>query len=236
MPVKDFLLFIDTETNGLPKKWNKPYDAIGNWPHIIQLAWIVYTKDGTEIKRENHFIKNDDFNIKNSAIKIHGITEAYLKKHGKNKTDVMQLLANDIEQYQPMLVGHFMELDFHMINAEFFRSGLVNPVKDLPLFCTMLASKSYSKNPSVKYLRLPEFYNLLFNKKTKAIHNALIDVENTVAIFFELVKRGDINEFNLNAQQNVFNLTHVNEKPFKYLFFSLIILIIILLICLYYAQ
>lgn len=235
MPVKDYLLFIDTETNGLPKKWNKPYHVEGNWPYIIQIAWIVCNKDGTEVKRENHFIKNDGFNIKNSAFKIHGITEAYLKKNGKNKMDVMQLLAADIDQYQPMLIGHFMELDFHMINVEFFRLGIENPVKELPLFCTMLASNLYSKNPTVKYLRLHDFYNLLLNKKTKAIHNALIDVENTVAIFFELIQRGDINEFNLKAQQNVFKLKQVNERPFKYVFFSFIILIIILLICLYYA-
>ncbi len=55
--MSDYLLFIDTETSGLPKKWGLPYSAKNNWPFSVQIAWVIYTKEGQKVKQENHFIK-----------------------------------------------------------------------------------------------------------------------------------------------------------------------------------
>lgn len=46
LPLKDYLLFIDTEATGLPKKWNLPYNTPGNWPDAVQISWLLYTKEG----------------------------------------------------------------------------------------------------------------------------------------------------------------------------------------------
>jgi len=59
LPVNNHLLFIDTETSGLPKKWNKPYDTLGNWPHAVQVAWLVYSESGELIKEENFYIRDE---------------------------------------------------------------------------------------------------------------------------------------------------------------------------------
>ena len=38
-------LFFDTETTGLPKKWNAPVEEIDNWPRLVQIAWQVYDQN-----------------------------------------------------------------------------------------------------------------------------------------------------------------------------------------------
>ena len=40
-----FLIF-DTETTGLPKKWNAPISDSANWPRCIQLAWQLHDNNG----------------------------------------------------------------------------------------------------------------------------------------------------------------------------------------------
>ena len=40
-----FLIF-DTETTGLPKKWNAPLSDSENWPRCIQLAWQLHDSEG----------------------------------------------------------------------------------------------------------------------------------------------------------------------------------------------
>ena len=40
-----FLIF-DTETTGLPKKWNSPLTDFDNWPRAVQIAWQIHAEDG----------------------------------------------------------------------------------------------------------------------------------------------------------------------------------------------
>jgi len=205
MPVlNDYFLFVDTETSGLPKHWDQPYAVKGNWPFSIQIAWIIFDKMGVEIKRENRYINEPDFSIDPSALKIHGITHQFLKEHGERRKKVMNKLAYDIKKYNPMLVGHFIELDFHMLSADFYRSGINFPLYRYPLFCTMLISKKYVTNPRAQFLRLSELYSYLFDQSVTNIHDAIVDVEITAASFFELMKRGDINEYVLKTNQSHF--------------------------------
>jgi len=231
--VRDYLLFVDTETSGLPKKWNQPYSVKGNWPFSIQIAWIIFNKEGVEIKRENHYINENDFKIEPTSLKVHGITHEFLKTHGERRKKVMHKLAYDIKKYNPMLIGHFMELDFHMLNADFYRSGIESPVKNSPLFCTMLASKTYVKNPQSKFLKLSELYNYLFDKTVNNIHDAMVDAEITAASFFELLKRQEINDSKIEAQQTYLisnSLSTQKEKTWALLFFvSLVALLALLL-------
>lgn len=199
--MRDYLLFIDTECSGLPRRWDAPYSEESNWPYSLQVAWVIYTKDGQEVKWENHYIKDDDFKISPSAYKIHRITREFLLKNGKSRREVMTLLADDVLKYQPLIVGHFLQLDIHMAAVDFYRANIENPLKNLPSFCTMLASSVLVKNPRKKYLRLPELYDMLFNTILVYHHNAIVDVRATAECFFELVKRGYINDEVIEQQQ-----------------------------------
>jgi len=206
--LQNYFLFIDTETSGLPKNWKAPYHQEKNWPYIIQIAWIVYDQNLNEIERQNHFIKNSDFEIEKSSQKIHHITADDLQLYGKSRETAMMAFYQDVKKYRPIVIGHFMEFDYHMINVEFQRIGMTDVLAKLPLFCTMKASKPYVKNPDVELLKLNDFYFELFNEKPKHFHNALSDALNTAKIFFHLLKNGEITENSLNQQENDFSLTN----------------------------
>jgi DNA polymerase III subunit epsilon len=199
--VRDYLLFIDTEASALPKKWDLPYSKEGNWPHSVQISWMIYTKDGNEVKQENFYISNNDFEISNSANKVHGITREFVDKKGVDRKEALALLNNDLNQYQPLIVGHFIELDFHLIGADAYRAGIQHPLLNLPTFCTMLATTGFVQNPAKKFLKLCDLYSLLFNAALPNHHNALEDARATAICFFELLKRGELDDKQITKQE-----------------------------------
>ena len=197
----EYLLFLDTEASGLPKNWELPYSAQNNWPFCVQVAWILYKKDGQKLKQENHYIIEPDFEIEKSATKIHGITLSFLQKNGQSRKEVMKMLADDVIKYQPLVIGHFMLFDFHMIAVDFYRTGIENPVKSEMTFCTMVATTHLVKNPVKKFFKLGELYEALFGLPLNDQHNALVDAKATAECFFELVKRREITDQTIALQQ-----------------------------------
>lgn len=231
--MRDYLLFVDTETSGLPVDWEKPYHAEGNWPYIVQLAWVIYTRQGKEVKRENHFIKNQDFSISQSSRAVHGITDQFLQEHGQERAAVMQRIYDDLQQYCPLVVGHFMQLDYHMLSLGFFRTGLPNPLLKLPTFCTMQVTRHFIQQPGNTYLRLNELYYRLFHQSMLKQHDALLDAEATARCFFELERLGDIRPETIAAQKHVYD--DVPPPPSsapgrRWLFYALILLLLLILI------
>lgn len=198
--MNSYLLFIDTEASGLPKNWNLPYSADDNWPHAVQISWVIYDQNRNEVKRRDHYIKNTDFEIEPTAINIHGITPDYLAAHGQNRTDVLKQLANDLAEYHPLVIGHFLKLDYYILSADFLRSGIENPLPTLNVYCTMTASSQLAWQPMPRQMHLSELYSLLFYTGLKNQHNAMVDAEATAKCFFELVDRGEINDRLINKQ------------------------------------
>jgi len=229
--VNDYLLFIDTEASGLPINWQLPYSAEGNWPSSVQISWLVYTKDGQEVKREDHYIFNADFVITPKAMEVHGINPGLLAVKGEPRKEVMQLLANDLEQYRPIVVGHFVQLDYHILSADFYRAGMENPLAKLPLFCTMLATTQLRWTPMPKSLLLGDLYAFLFYKPLDNQHNALADAHAAAECFFELFKRTEINEKLIVQQQElpaIKNLRALSAKTLQVIVPLLILILIIL--------
>lgn len=212
--MQDFFLVIDTETSGLPKNWKAPYSKEKNWPHIVQIAWIIYDFQYQEVKRENHFIKSDGFTIDKSAEKIHGISDDYLKNHGESLDKIMSLFCDDIIRFNPLIIGHFIELDYHMVNVELYRLGKKNVFQNSTFYCTMKTSSEYVTNPSVSHLKLDKFYTLLFNEAPLQIHNALADALNTAKIFFYLITNKNISLNSVYEQEHSFNKAkEISNKP-----------------------
>lgn len=231
--MQDYLLFLDTETTGLPRKWTAAYAAVGNWPSAVQVAWVLYTKDGKEVKRENFYICDDDVPITARAQEIHGLNSTFLTQHGKPRRQVMQLLASDMRHYEPLVVGHFVLLDFHVLGADFFRSAVESPFNHISLFCTMLASASYVKKPWRRYMRLGELYQELFNKPLVHAHEALADASATASCFFELMKRGEIDTERVLAQQQKIANDSMLKKPIgmkRYLLLAILLLLLLFLV------
>ncbi len=190
--LQDYILFVDTEGSGWPKNWKAPYSDKNSWPYSVQIAWVIFSKEGREVKENNYYINDNDFSIEKSAFDIHNIDRDFLEQNGQPRQHIMMLLADDLLKYQPLLVGHFMELDQHMINADFYRAGVANMSTGLPFFCTMKASVKYAEQFKKKYLRLSELYRVLFDREQQGQHNALADAKAAAECFFELLAKGDI--------------------------------------------
>lgn len=203
--MKNHLLFIDTETSGIPQRWNRPYSDEKNWPRVIQVAWIVYEANGTEIKRTSKYIYEEDIHITPSSYDVHGITGTFLKQHGDKRKEVLRKLAHDIQKYKPLIIGHFVELDVEVLSADYYRANLKNPFISQSFFCTMLDSEKYVTNPSVTYLRLSQLHEYLFDNSLTEIHEAEQDALATANCFFELWSRREITELDIERQQKLFS-------------------------------
>ena len=53
-------LIFDTETTGLPKKWNAPITDSDNWPRCVQLAWQLHDSKGALISDHSYLIKPEN--------------------------------------------------------------------------------------------------------------------------------------------------------------------------------
>jgi DNA polymerase-3 subunit epsilon len=193
--MSQYVLFIDTETSDVPGDLSKPYNLASNWPFAVQISWCVYNKAGKKIKAQSYFINNRDIQVSVSSLKIHGITKQMMRDYGVSRKTVLQMLQSDVQQYKPLLVGHFLELDYHIIGVDAFREKMTNPLLGLTTFCTMLATKHLVKNPRTSYLKLGTLYEQLFHQPFKNQHNALNDAIATADCFFELVKQKEITNF-----------------------------------------
>lgn len=209
--LKDYILFVDTETSGLPKDWNS--SNLEHWPYIIQIAWILYTRDGEMLKAENHFIYDEHIKIDPKSQKIHGITAEMLLEKGEKRIKVLKKIHHDIKFYRPLVVGHWISFDVKMLSIGFRRAGLPNVLQDVPLYCTMLSNSHYMRFSTNNYPKLGELYNKLFDEKLDGQHDALVDVKATAACFFELVKRNEITEDRIrNYQEELVEKTSEKKK------------------------
>ncbi len=164
-----FLVF-DTETTGLPKKWNAPVSDSNNWPRCVQLAWQLHDAKGDLISNHSYLIKPENFTIPFEAEKIHGISTDLALETGKNLTEVLELFIKDYNK-SGFLVGHNVKFDINIIGAELFRVG--HPIditkKDVLDTCSELTAQ-VTKLPGgrggkYKYPTLIEIYSILFHGK-----------------------------------------------------------------------
>jgi DNA polymerase III epsilon subunit-like protein len=173
------LLFIDTETTGLPK-----YSAtndIEKWPRVVQLAWSLYDSDGTR-ESQNSFI-------------IHGITTERAKKEGESLHNVLPRFNADVEKAKT-IIAHNLDFDLPIVNTEFMRCKLETNLMKKQNFCTMKPQKivSWCKIPKTsgygyKWPTLPELHLQLFQEEFTCSHNAGADVEACAKCYFELRRR-----------------------------------------------
>ena len=121
-----FLVF-DTETTGLPKRWNAPIDDLDNWPRCVQLAWQLHDANGKLIENQNYLIKPVDFDIPFESEKIHGISTELAKSHGDELDFVLKQFEKALNKAQ-FIVGHNINFDKNI------KSLLSNSIKGLIKF------------------------------------------------------------------------------------------------------
>lgn len=99
---------------------------INNWPHILQLSYIVYDTDTPELSKIfNKYVElAKDVTIDESSISIHHITRAKIMKmrtfQRATIEDVLNEFIHDLSQTD-IAIGHNVRFDRQMVVSEFIR-------------------------------------------------------------------------------------------------------------------
>lgn len=187
-------LFFDTETTGLPKKWNAPVADVDNWPRLVQIAWQQYDNDGKRMSAKDYIIKPDGYIIPAEAAKVHGITTERAEKEGVALQGVLEEFAALIAA-SDVLVAHNINFDEKIIGSEFIRGNIESGLFETERICTMKSSTDFCKLPGnygYKWPKLSELHIKLFQKDFEEAHDASVDIEACARCFWELKKLGII--------------------------------------------
>lgn len=129
-------LVFDTETTGLPKRWDAPITDTDNWPRCIQIAWQLHDEMGNCIEHQDYLVKPDGFNIPYDAEQIHGIsTELAEQDGGVPLLEVLEKF-NAAMARTKFIVGQNVGFDVNIMGAEYHRMNVANPLQELPVLDT----------------------------------------------------------------------------------------------------
>ena len=223
-------LIFDTETTGLPKRWNAPLSDSENWPRCIQIAWQIHDAKGEVVAHEDYLIHPDGFTIPFDSEQVHGISTALAEDQGIPLEEVLEKFHTALDQVD-YVVGHNVSFDRNIMGAEYLRSGLEDVLENKAVIDTcneetaQLCQLPGGRGGKFKLPTLSELYRFLFQESFMEAHNATADVEATSRAFLELLRQDKIHPkaFDNQAVQtaklkevtspfDLIGLTHQNLK------------------------
>jgi DNA polymerase III epsilon subunit-like protein len=168
-------------------------------------------------------LKQKDFIIKlpshitmsEECIKIHGITNEKSRECGTNIKNIIEEFVKDVYSTN-MLVAHNLDFDLNILFAEIMRLNepcheqfIGDLLKKKNLFCTMKEStklcniKVVTKTGReyVKFPKLSELHEHLFQSTPKNLHNSLNDVLVCTRCFYKIIYDTDILEKNCELKK-----------------------------------
>jgi len=202
-------LIFDTETTGLPKRWDAPITDTDNWPRCVQIAWQLHDELGNLIEHQDFLIKPEGFNIPYESEQIHGISTALAEEKGVPLSEVLEAFNNALEQTK-FVVGQNVGFDVNIMGCEFHREGVESPLTELPVLdtCTEhtaeLCKIPGGRGGKFKLPTLTELHEFLFGEPFAEAHNATADVEATTRCFLELVRKKQYSYQELDVQPDYF--------------------------------
>ncbi|WP_298892923.1 DNA polymerase III subunit alpha [uncultured Psychroserpens sp.] len=202
-------LIFDTETTGLPKRWDAPITDVDNWPRCIQIAWQLHDEMGNCIDHQDYLVQPEGFNIPYDAEKIHGISTELAQEQGVPLREVLDKFNIALSKTK-FVVGQNVTFDLNIMGAEFVREDLANQLQELPVLdtCTEYTAELCKipggRGGKFKLPTLTELHQFLFNTPFAEAHNATADVEATTRCFFELVRLGEYTKEQLDVQPDYF--------------------------------
>ncbi len=205
-----FLIF-DTETTGLPKKWNAPITDTDNWPRCVQIAWQLHDLYGELIEQQDFLIIPEDYNIPYDAEQIHGISTQLAQEKGEDLEKVLYFFNKALSKSK-FVVGQNVTFDLNIMGCEFHRKGIQTNLNQLPILDTCTEkTASLCQIPGGRYgkFKLPtltELHQHLFNTPFSEAHNATADVEATTRCFFELIRLRNYTVEQLDVPNDYFQI------------------------------
>jgi DNA polymerase-3 subunit alpha len=186
-------LIFDTETTGLPKRWNAPVTDSDNWPRCIQIAWQLHDAMGNLLEHQDYLVAPDGFDVPFEAEQIHGISTALAQDQGLPLLEVLERFTKALEKCH-FVVGQNVGFDLNIMGAEFHRAGVENLLTQKPVLdtCTEQTASMCEipggRGGKFKLPTLTELHQHLFGEPFGEAHNATADVEATSRCFLELLR------------------------------------------------
>lgn len=186
-------LIFDTETTGLPKRWDAPITDSDNWPRAIQIAWQLHDEMGRLIEHQDFLINPDGFDIPYDAERIHGISTELARAKGIEMDQALKLFEEALSKTK-FIVGQNVGFDVNIMGAEFHRFGISTILAGLPVLdtCTEVTADLIKipggRGGRYKLPTLTELHQYLFGTPFGEAHNATADVEATTRCFLELIR------------------------------------------------
>lgn len=182
------ILFIDTETTGLPpKKYTSYNDPDWEHCHLVQIAWELRDPDTEELINSECFtIKPNNFIIPLESTNIHGISHEYALQNGVELSEVW-IKLKELLPIVEIIVAHNIYFDNKIILSELFRNEeyeLFKLWREKQRKCTMIMGTP----PGQRWLKLAALYEKLFGEKPDGqLHTADADVAICSKIYFKLI-------------------------------------------------
>jgi len=202
-------LIFDTETTGLPKRWDAPITDTANWPRCIQIAWQLHDDMGKLIEHQDYLVKPEGFNIPYDAERIHGISTELAEAEGVSLAEVLEKFNIALGKAK-FIVGQNLGFDVNIMGCEFHRLGVESPMASMPVLdtCTEITASLLQlpggRGGRFKLPTLTELHQYLFNRPFSEAHNATADVEATTRCFLELIRRENYTAEKLDVPASYF--------------------------------
>jgi DNA polymerase-3 subunit alpha len=214
-------LIFDTETTGLPKRWDAPITDTGNWPRCVQIAWQLHDEMGKIIEHQDYLVQPDGYNIPYDAERIHGISTELAQADGISLAEVLEKFNIALSKSK-FIVGQNLKFDVNIMGCEFHRLGMESPMSSMPVLdtCTEVTASLLQlpggRGGKFKLPTLTELHSYLFNKPFAEAHNATADVEATTRCFFELIRTEVFTYKELQVEQDYFQeFQNYNSAPIQ---------------------
>ena len=212
-------LIFDTETTGLPKRWDAPITDSDNWPRCIQIAWQLHDDLGRVIEHQDYLVQPQDFNIPYDAEQVHGICTELAQEQGVSLREVLEKFGAAVAKSK-FIVGQNVGFDVNIMGAEFHRMEMENRLTELRVLdtCTEVTAELCcipgGRGGKFKLPTLTELHEFLFEEPFAEAHNATADVEATSRCFLELLRRQVFRREELDVEPDYFeNFSRANPKP-----------------------
>ena len=178
-------LFLDTETTGMIR--------IGqSSPRLVEVAWLICDIEGTILERDEYVIRPDGFTIPRTATSVHGITTDYARRVGVSLLTALEVLSLSAGNCS-VIIGHNVKFDLAIIEGEYKRIGVLDPLAKLSSVCTMKSTAAFcgmQRMNGYKWPTLLELHLKLFGRPYEHTHRAANDVAACARCFFALKNIG----------------------------------------------
>lgn len=164
------VLVVDVETTGLLSRYDRNHERLDAYPHVLEIAWIVFTQDTWNVVGGEHAYLNTKQKVTSRITRYTGITSALLQKKGQDRKAVVERFFADVRKVD-VWVAHNAVFERIVLWAEATRLHIdPSPLDTVPSFCTMHVASSLLRLPQHA---MPPMYAL------RDLHRRLLSPPNT---------------------------------------------------------